>query len=158
VVGSSSGTDTAFESFAYASIQQGCTLSDDSDADGVRFESDNCPYVDNPLQRDRGGLNAESPDGRDGVGDACQCGEGDGDGIISSEGSGVGSGLDLQNLREYLVGGSPLDFDARRCGVLDAAGAAASCNVLDAVALRDALETGTLPNRCDAYRLSEASP
>ena len=124
----------------------------------MRFEMDNCRYTKNPLQLDSGRLEAKAPGGRDSVGDACQCGEGDGDGIISSTASALVSGEDLQNLRKHLVGGSPEGFDIERCGVLDAAGESPTCNILDAVELQRALTEGageTLSLECDAYNSSE---
>lgn len=42
---------------------------------------DNCPYVDNPGQEDRGGVGAGS--GPDGIGDACQCGDVNGSGGVT---------------------------------------------------------------------------
>src|SRR5262249_44891379 len=49
----------------------------DSDCDGILDDDDNCPYAANPGQEDTGGLGWGSlPDG---IGDACQCGDADGD-------------------------------------------------------------------------------
>ncbi len=52
----------------------------DSDGDGVLDTTDNCPYTSNPTQADTGGVGDASPP--DGIGDACQCGDVDGDGRI----------------------------------------------------------------------------
>lgn len=52
----------------------------DSDADGVADDVDNCPYVSNSGQEDEGGVRSEMPDG---IGNACQCGDVDGDGIVT---------------------------------------------------------------------------
>ena len=54
----------------------------DSDADGIPDGQDNCPYAANPLQTDTGGIgNGSAPDG---IGDACQCGDVSGDGLVTS--------------------------------------------------------------------------
>ncbi len=52
----------------------------DSDGDGFCNGSDNCPYTSNPDQLDRGGIGTGSP--ADGIGDACQCGDVNGDGRV----------------------------------------------------------------------------
>ncbi len=54
-------------------------VSSDTDGDGVDDDLDNCPSAYNPLQRDRGGLGSALPDG---VGDLCQNGDFNGDGIL----------------------------------------------------------------------------
>ena len=63
---------------------------EDLDGDGVRTEADNCPNIYNPAQEDNGSMNPTGEIGigggssgasYDGIGDACQCGEGDGDGV-----------------------------------------------------------------------------
>ena len=51
----------------------------DSDGDGVGDYVDNCPYAFNPLQEDNGGFQTLTPDG---IGDACQCGDMDGSGMV----------------------------------------------------------------------------
>jgi hypothetical protein len=51
----------------------------DTDADGVDDAEDNCPYWSNPGQSDVGGFDSDTPDG---IGDACQCGDVSGDGIV----------------------------------------------------------------------------
>jgi hypothetical protein len=52
----------------------------DTDGDGVPDLVDNCPYTYNPDQKDSGGVNTTTPDG---IGDACQCGDINGDGIVN---------------------------------------------------------------------------
>ncbi len=53
----------------------------DSDGDGVDDTSDDCPFAANANQADRGGVGAGS--GPDGIGDACQCGDVNGDGRVT---------------------------------------------------------------------------
>ena len=52
----------------------------DTDGDGIPDSIDNCPYTPNPDQKDSGGVGVGSPP--DGIGDACQCGDVNGDGIV----------------------------------------------------------------------------
>ncbi len=53
----------------------------DTDGDGIQDAVDNCPFVSNPGQQDTGGVGAGSlPDG---IGDACQCGDVNGDGKVT---------------------------------------------------------------------------
>lgn len=52
----------------------------DTDGDGFCNGSDNCPFTSNPDQLDRGGIGTGSP--ADGIGDACQCGDVNGDGRV----------------------------------------------------------------------------
>jgi hypothetical protein len=53
----------------------------DTDGDGVPDYLDNCPYTANPDQKDSGGIGSGSPP--DGIGDACQCGDVNNDGIVN---------------------------------------------------------------------------
>ncbi len=57
-----------------------CTNEVDTDGDGIPDETDNCPFVSNPDQEDDGGIDSSSPDG---IGNACQCGDVDGDGSVT---------------------------------------------------------------------------
>jgi len=52
----------------------------DTDGDGIPDSWDNCPYTVNPDQKDSGGINTTVPDG---IGDACQCGDVNNDGIVT---------------------------------------------------------------------------
>jgi hypothetical protein len=54
----------------------------DIDKDTIPDQADNCPYVSNTNQKDRGGLLTKRPDG---IGDACQCGDITGDGRIDDK-------------------------------------------------------------------------
>ncbi len=53
----------------------------DVDLDGVDNELDNCPLIAND-QADRGGINTGAPDG---IGDACQCGDVSGNGMVNGQ-------------------------------------------------------------------------
>lgn len=52
----------------------------DVDGDGVSDAIDNCPYRSNPSQVDRGGI---GDDTQNGIGDACECGDVNGDGMVT---------------------------------------------------------------------------
>jgi hypothetical protein len=54
----------------------------DADLDGIANELDNCPNVANEDQLDRGGIDTTAPDG---IGDACQCGDVSGNGIVNGQ-------------------------------------------------------------------------
>lgn len=54
----------------------------DTDGDGFPDHIDNCPHTANPDQKDSGGVGSGSPP--DGIGDACQCGDVNNDGIVNS--------------------------------------------------------------------------
>ena len=54
----------------------------DTDDDGIPDGQDNCPYVPNIDQLDSGSVGFGSP--ADGIGNACQCGDVSGDGVITS--------------------------------------------------------------------------
>ncbi len=131
--------------FAGVTRNTSCTLPEDLDADGVRTEADNCPNIYNPAQEDNGSLNPTGEIGigggssgasYDGIGDACQCGEGDGDGTISN-------GADLPNLRKHLMGEDAPDFEPARCNVRNDTVNTTQCNILDAILLKRALEGAT---------------
>ncbi len=102
---------------AAAQVSIGTDLDADGDASGDSL--DNCPYVAND-QSDSGGVGASGPDG---IGDACQCGDLDGDGDADPS--------DGARLREALadpVGAALSPAAAARCSVIGAPG---SCDVLD---------------------------
>jgi len=54
----------------------------DCDDDGIPDDVDNCPLVANTDQADSGGVNTTTPDG---IGDACQCGDVTGNGIVNGQ-------------------------------------------------------------------------
>lgn len=115
-------------------------LAGDADADAIPDRSDNCPFRANPGQQDTWG-----PGGvRDGVGDACECGNNDSDGD-------AGDTADIVALRNELAGLAPGVADASRCSVI---GGPDDCDVRDlAVLLRAALSPPRGPgiaDLCDA--------
>jgi hypothetical protein len=69
----------------------------DTDRDGIPDLHDNCPYTANPNQTDSGGVGQGSAP--DGIGDACQCGDVNNDGIVT--------GVDRTILSRSLAGLSP---------------------------------------------------
>ena len=54
----------------------------DADGDGRPDVIDNCPFEPNPDQLDRGGIGGGSAP--DGIGDACQCGDVSGNGVVTT--------------------------------------------------------------------------
>jgi hypothetical protein len=60
--------------------------SPDTDGDGRNDDDDNCPFVANPGQEDTGGLATSTPDG---IGNACQCGDVTGNGIVNGQDANV---------------------------------------------------------------------
>jgi hypothetical protein len=92
----------------------------DSDGDVIQAFRDNCAYTFNPGQVDSGGIDDVTPDG---IGDACQCGDVDDDGIVDE--------LDVFAYRDSLA--DPIGFalspaGVSKCSVIDSAG---PCEILD---------------------------
>ena len=116
------------------------------DADGVPMSVDNCPLVFNPDQSDRGGVSSLTADG---IGDACQCGDTSGDGVVDE--------LDPVLLRRALVGsGSQLPAFPGRCNAFgppdttqQPSGLTADCDLADIVVLVRAL-SGRAPGIAQA--------
>jgi len=105
----------------------GGTPAPDGDADGFCNASDNCPYVANPSQADSGGIGVAIPDG---IGNACQCGDLTGDGIVNQN--------DVAFYRTSLASGVPLGGAAAlQCSV--AGGSPTDCNILDVAVMARAL-------------------
>jgi hypothetical protein len=52
----------------------------DTDGDTIPDQFDNCPFAPNTDQKDSGGVGTTTPDG---IGDACQCGDVNNDGIVN---------------------------------------------------------------------------
>jgi len=98
----------------------------DADGDGAPDETDNCPIVANPDQLDRGGIGASS--GPDGIGDACQCGDVNGNGRVTAS--------DATIVARSLLSppGATLDRP-ELCHV----GGSAGCTLADAAIIRRAL-------------------
>ncbi|MBW2282748.1 MAG: thrombospondin type 3 repeat-containing protein, partial [Deltaproteobacteria bacterium] len=89
----------------------------DEDSDGVQDAVDVCPLTADAAQLDAGSVGPSMPP--DGVGDACQCGDVDGDGeVLTADGTA---------LRVQLAGGALLVF-AEKC---DVSGDGA-CTIVDA--------------------------
>ena len=98
---------------------------DDFDADSSMNDADNCRYAYNPDQSNLGGFNAMVSDDH---GDACQCGDGDGNGGVMS--------ADVAPLQDILSGvttgaGEPI----ARCSTTGDT----ACNILDLVVLDAAI-------------------
>jgi acyl-homoserine lactone acylase PvdQ len=70
--------------------------SPDTDGDGRNDDADNCPFVANPGQEDSGGIATTTPDG---IGDACQCGDVTGNGIVN--------GQDANAIQRHGIGALP---------------------------------------------------
>jgi hypothetical protein len=97
----------------------------DSDADGLCDAEDNCPFIANPGWLDGGGLAGPLPDG---IGDACQCGEVTGDGILD--------GSDVLAMQQNLIGVASLGAHAPRCNVVGPPdGGISDCGLADITAL-----------------------
>lgn len=111
----------------------------DIDSDGVCDVDDNCPYEPNPGQQDAGGVRTGSPP--DGHGDACQCGDHNGDGLVTLP--------DAVLLQRSLLNPPTAARSESLCDV----GAPAGCSLSDSVVIRRALlnpPTGSLAQQCDA--------
>jgi Tol biopolymer transport system component/chitodextrinase len=108
----------------------------DTDGDGVADASDNCPFAANGAneagvpgvgdQLDSGGVGAASAP--DGIGDACQCGDVSGDGLVT-----LADTVGVQ--RSLLQPPTATLAHPDRCDV----GGPAGCSLFDAVVLRRAL-------------------
>lgn len=98
----------------------------DVDGDGVADEIDNCLRIPNPGQSDAGGLGAGS--GRDGIGDACQCGDVSGDGRVTAN--------DATLIRRSRL--APPAATLARPALCDVGGSA-GCSAADALIIQRAL-------------------
>jgi hypothetical protein len=101
----------------------------DSDGDGVGDQTDNCPHKQNPFQED----SDES-----GIGDACQCGDVNGDGLANI--------TDALTIARGLVGSEDPNFD--KCDV----NGDTFCNITDALTIARG-QVGSAPEDqdCPAY-------
>jgi hypothetical protein len=111
----------------------------DPDGDLVPTARDVCPYAADADQMDRGGVGAGSAP--DGVGDACQCGDANGDGRVT-----IGDAIAIT--RSLL---SPPTATIARPELCDVGGSA-GCTIADAVILRRALlapPTSTIGPVCE---------
>jgi len=103
----------------------------DPDADGFLSPCDSCDFKANVDQKDGGGVGTSNPDL---IGDACQCGRLDADGIVN--------GLDVTALRKHLAR-NPVLTSAQLpfCSVI---GGPTECTIRTATVLRRALGTPAL--------------
>jgi hypothetical protein len=100
----------------------------DTDADGVPNAADVCPFTPNPTQLDTRGYQTLLPDG---IGDACQCGDLDGDDAVYPA-------SEVPRLRNSLAGLAPGVANPAECSVI---GGPYDCDLLDLVVLRRAAAT-----------------
>ncbi len=96
----------------------------DHDGDGVEDALDDCPVTSNAAQTDSGGLATPVPDG---IGDACQCGDSSGNGIVDL--------ADVGALRSFLAGSLGALPAPEKCDV----GGSIGCDLEDFVRLSRAL-------------------
>ncbi len=118
----------------------------DSDLDGLQAFRDNCPFANNPLQEDIGGVGVASlPDG---IGNACQCGDTNDNGLVDPN--------DRVVLEDAFV--DPINFPLTpagqsKCDVIDADD---PCSLPDLVVIRRNVDgTPLLPGisqTCEATR------
>ena len=100
----------------------------DADGDHVCGSVDNCRFVANPGQADGGGLNSTTPDG---IGDACQCGD--------VAGSGVVDAADLAQYRSFLTQDPATVTAPAKCKI---SAASPGCSIVDVAVLARALAPG----------------
>lgn len=98
----------------------------DDDGDGIENGLDNCAFAANADQGDTGGVGVGSPP--DGIGNACQCGDLNGDGRVS-----IGDAVVLQRSLLQPPTATPARLDL--CDV----GGSAGCSIADATLIRRAL-------------------
>ncbi len=118
----------------------GVAAGPDADFDGVLDRLDDCPFAADPLQQDQGGIGAGSPP--DGIGDACQCGDVNGDGRVTLTDA-------VLITRSQLTPPAAVLAHPDRCDV----GGAAGCGLADGVIVRRALLTppsATIQPACPA--------
>jgi lysophospholipase L1-like esterase len=118
----------------------------DADADGIPDASDNCIHTPNAGQEDVGGLLGPPPDG---VGDACQCGDLNDDGLVDL--------LDAALYQRALAGALPVALDEEKCSVV---GGRLDCEPNDRQALREGLVgiSSSLDQVCQAAQALPPTP
>ena len=104
----------------------------DSDEDGIPDDEDNCPHTPNPDQADNGGFNTDTPDG---IGDACQCGDVNGNGMTNNT-DGVLIERCVQGLSPCEGGGPELLAEPGNCDV----NGNGQCNSIDGTTVRRNVE------------------
>ncbi len=126
-----------------SSVTVASGIPDDSDGDLRRNFEDNCVYTPNADQLDQGGFQTLVADG---VGDMCQCGEGEANGIVDQDGDTPDE--DLTAMLDYLKGSPPGGFDVTRCSLQNPS----TCTIHDAALLHQAVNGGGAPaNQCTAF-------
>ncbi len=100
----------------------------DSDGEGTSNDGDKCPYRSNPDQLDQGGVGSALPDG---IGDACQCGDVDDNGIVDE--------FDVDLFRAFLSDPNGLPFSPEGRARCTVSRNSSDCDILDLAALRRAL-------------------
>ncbi|MFQ5697976.1 MAG: M28 family peptidase [Myxococcota bacterium] len=152
-------TDVTRATLAHVAEKAGLIVGVDTDGDGVLDDGDasgtvgdlpctggsvsgcddNCRFRPNPAQEDHGGQAGAIPDG---IGDACQCGDNNGDGIVN---------ITDRVLLARSLGGLPPGVDPDKCNVSGTD--PTLCNVTDDVVMQRFL--GGLPpgiaNLCSAF-------
>lgn len=104
----------------------------DTDGDWICDAEDNCPRRVNPSQSDLGGIGSGSPP--DGVGDACQCGDLDDDGVVTP--------ADPLLLRQVFAHVATVgEAGGFKCGVLPWR----TCSIADVTVLERTLQAPALP-------------
>jgi hypothetical protein len=106
----------------------------DIDGDMIQSFRDNCPFAFNPLQGDFAGIG--EPPLSDGIGDTCQCGDVNDDGIVNF--------FDIDDYRDFLADPDGMSFPPEgenKCTVI---GAQSDCDVLDISVIRRVLEAPDL--------------
>jgi hypothetical protein len=124
----------------------------DVDDDGFLNAEDNCPHTSNPVQEDSGGIGLGSPP--DDIGDACQCGDLDDDGVVT--------GTDLRDGREGLTDAGKFIAAPQKWNVVGLVNTALhpllpvsqDCEINDMAVLKRALENPGL----DQTSLQECAP
>jgi hypothetical protein len=107
----------------------GAERPDDPDTDGWPELIDICPFFPNSAQEDHGAIASDPPDG---IGDACQCGDVNDDGIVNN--------LDVLTFRNSLADPVQMSLPLageRKCTVI---GEARDCDVLDVTVIRRTVE------------------
>ncbi|HEX5065075.1 MAG TPA: hypothetical protein VFY49_03110 [Myxococcota bacterium] len=117
---------------------------DDLDDDGIQDLGDNCPFIDNAAQQNRGSF-LDPTDESDDFGDACQCAEASDDGAVLDPD-------DADEIRDYLTGRITNPIVAAEVAGRCSVAATPECNIRDLVFLMKSVDVAApaVPTRCDA--------